>query len=711
MKQFTFILAFFIVTINILLAQNQANIWYFGQFAGLDFNSGTPRVLNNGALNTDEGCATISNAFGQLMFYTDGMTVWNRRHLPMPNGSDLMGNRSSTQSAVAVPKPGNDSIYYLFTVDNYAGPNGFRYSVIDMSRDNGNGVVIDKNILLFAPSTEKVTAVRHWNNTDVWVIAHEWESNAFRSYLVTKDGVSNTPVISNIGSIHEGEPGNTIGYMKVSPDGSKIALAQYKTTRFELFRFNAGTGVVSSPIVLEDSSYVSPYGVEFSPDGRKLYIGNFGSPSRVRQVDVEVYDPDIIKYSVMNISKNRKGLGYGALQVAPDGKIYIAQSNSETIACIRNPNELGMGCKFAEDWINLGDGLSKSGLPTFIQSYYDKCDETTFEFKDFWDTRKLHFTGSAAQKDSVLRLTKTIPATYGAVWYKDKLPVKNGFTTNFKFCMTNGYNDYDDGSLPGADGIAFVIQNLGLNAAGQEGGGIGYANISNSLAIEFDTYKNVLLYDSNGNHIAVFSNSKTMNSSDHGSKANLGTSFKVITMKADSTIYYAKIDLNVKPNTLRVFIDTTDSFGDAVLEVDSVDLSRLLALENGYKAWVGFTSATGTSWENHYLISWDMCPTPVWGITDYQENYNLEIHNIVTAEYPNPFPDKIIINYIFEESSNVNLTIYDIYGRECSELVNEFQNPGEHSIQWDSGNFSSGVYYYVLRIGNKVIKKYFIKVN
>src|SRR5258705_5903534 len=121
---------------HLLHAQKEANIWYFGHYLGLDFNSGTVVPLNDGQTNTIEGVATISNSNGNLLFYTDGITVWNRLHQVMPNGTGLFGNPSSTQSAVIVPKVGDTTRYFVFTVDQVGGPNGLRYSVVNMTLDN-----------------------------------------------------------------------------------------------------------------------------------------------------------------------------------------------------------------------------------------------------------------------------------------------------------------------------------------------------------------------------------------------------------------------------------------------------------------------------------------------------------------------------------------------------------------------------------------------
>src|SRR5438093_166854 len=109
-------LLFLLFSLNFLsqAQPHRSDNWYFGAYAGLNFSSGTPATLTNGALYTTEGCATISDSTGSLLFYTDGVTVWNRYHLMMPNGTNLHGDPSSTQSAIIVAKPGSNTQYYLF---------------------------------------------------------------------------------------------------------------------------------------------------------------------------------------------------------------------------------------------------------------------------------------------------------------------------------------------------------------------------------------------------------------------------------------------------------------------------------------------------------------------------------------------------------------------------------------------------------------------
>ncbi len=112
--------------------------------------NGTLNVVDDGQLSTNEGCSSISDRFGNLLFYSDGTTVWNRNHIVMQNGNGLFGDSSSTQSAIIVPKPDDQNIYYIFTVDNALDGNNFglNYSIIDISLDGGFGAVTEKNINL-----------------------------------------------------------------------------------------------------------------------------------------------------------------------------------------------------------------------------------------------------------------------------------------------------------------------------------------------------------------------------------------------------------------------------------------------------------------------------------------------------------------------------------------------------------------------------------
>lgn len=344
-------------------AQGEANIWYFGQNAGLDFNSGSPVALTNGQLVTDEGCATISNSSGQLLFYTDGITVYNRNHVIMFNGTGLMGHPSSTQSATVVPMPGSSNLYYIFTTDNEHDPNGFRYSIVDINLDGGNGAVTtDKNILVYTPTIENLGITKHGNGQDYWIITHGWNSNNFIAYQLTATGLNLTPVVTPIGQVITGSPTDYVaaGTIKISPSGSKLAFTSVSDIA-QLFDFNNSTGILSNGITLSTEGG-DLYGAAFSPDETLLYISNtFGT---IHQFNLNATDIPNSEITIYN------GDILGQMQVGPDNKIYVAFGSRFYLGVINNPNILGLGCNFQRDGIYLGGKRSKLGLPSFNQSFF-----------------------------------------------------------------------------------------------------------------------------------------------------------------------------------------------------------------------------------------------------------------------------------------------------------------------------------------------------
>ncbi|QZK91542.1 T9SS type B sorting domain-containing protein [Flavobacterium sp. CHNK8] len=362
-KFFVFLLFSFSLSIY---AQGEANIWYFGERAGLDFNSGTPVALTNGKQTTYEGSATISNSAGQLLFYTDGVSVYNKNHLLMENGSDLRGNNTSTQSAIIVKKPKSSTIYYIFTCDAQGSNEGIKYSEVDLSLNGGLGAVTsNKNILLFTPTTEKLTAALNRTGEGVWVITHGYGSNNFYSFFVDNSGVNSIPVISSAGVEVAGAQ-DAIGSMKVAPTGDKLICANLSSLT-ELFNFNNQTGVVSNPRLITNKP--KTYGVEFSQSGKIAYLTT-GSDIP-KKFELNQYDLTAINIPgseinlVTTIYRESSPL---ALQLAPDGKIYVANDLVPYLSAIANPNVLGIGCNFQLKAVDLKGRLSYAGLPQFTPS-------------------------------------------------------------------------------------------------------------------------------------------------------------------------------------------------------------------------------------------------------------------------------------------------------------------------------------------------------
>ena len=365
------ILILFLIAYSSSFSQKHAAHWYFGGNAGIDFNSGNPIALTDSEMYTNEGCATISDYNGNLLFYTDGITVWNKNHETMPNGNDLKGHFSSTNSAIIVPKPDDINKYYIFTVDDLGGVNGLQYSEVNMLLSGGLGNVTSiKNVKLYSPTLEKITAVKHQNDTDWWVLSHKWNSNEFVAHLVTNTGVS-SPIISSLGINVTGDSKNTIGNMKLSPNGRMLAIAHsYQNNKVELFKFNDVTGQLSNPIELTGfDGRFGVYGVEFSPNNKLLYVADSGGS--IYQYQTTLNNSIDIVNSKIEIANSVNGLG--AIQLAPDGKIYTAKENSVTLGAITNPNIIGLTSDYQIDFFSLNNRRSKLGLPPFIQSFFWKA--------------------------------------------------------------------------------------------------------------------------------------------------------------------------------------------------------------------------------------------------------------------------------------------------------------------------------------------------
>jgi gliding motility-associated-like protein len=376
-----FLLIVFSFFFNISQAQKEANNWYFGNYLGLSFTSGSPVLLTDGQIVTDEGVATISDKNGNLLFYTDGIKVWNKLHIVMPNGFGLYGDQSSSQSAIIVPYVDDTTKFFVFTVDAYGNPKGLNYSIVNMALNNGLGDVEIKNVPLITPICEKITAVKHCNGKDIWVIVHKRLSDAFYAYLVTATGVSNTPVISNSGRVIPLQLQLTFGCMKASPDGKKLALA-HNLLGLDLFDFDNSTGVVSNPfdLFLVSENYTQPYGVEFSPDSHYLYVSlfyldliDFDRFDLIAQYDAKLNSQTAVTASKKIISKEQDlTQTYGSLQTGPDGKIYMAQFVQQALSVINSPNLAGTACNFSLNSIVLPNTTTcRLGLPSFIQSYWN----------------------------------------------------------------------------------------------------------------------------------------------------------------------------------------------------------------------------------------------------------------------------------------------------------------------------------------------------
>ncbi|CAN5595003.1 hypothetical protein BH11BAC1_BH11BAC1_05110 [soil metagenome] len=357
-----------------------SNVWLFGDHAGIDFNSGSPVEITNSNMFSFEGCASMCDSSGNLLMYTNGGpvvtaglhgAVWNRFHNEMPNGDldTCSGCNSAKQSSVFVPEPEHPGSYYLFTVGCVEyGNMDLHFSKIDMALDSGLGDLTVKDSLLFGNITETVTAIRHANGTDYWIIVRNW-SGVFYYYLITAQGISGYYWVLPNPSVSGWN-----GYIVGNCEGSKLVVAGFQTYVYD---FDNSTGIISNPVYIDSDSIYGHYGAAFSPSGRFLYLSR---NQKLMQYDLTA--PNVNASGVL-ISN---GWQLAGMALAPDGKIYVARVFGDYLSTINYPDMPDTTCDFVFDSFPLSNE-SRYGLPNFVNTFTGGCqftgqhDLTTLSYK------------------------------------------------------------------------------------------------------------------------------------------------------------------------------------------------------------------------------------------------------------------------------------------------------------------------------------------
>jgi gliding motility-associated-like protein len=451
MKKFATIVLFGLLFPFLLFSQGETSNWYFGNGAGIRFNNdGSVTNAQKSKLETLEGCATISDTFGGLLFYTDGITVYNQKHEIMLNGEALFGDPSSTQSALIVPKPEDPELFIIFTVDTspFEGdPDyGLNYSVVDITEDNGLGAVIQKNVPLLEDCSEKITAViKNCFEQSIWVVTLASQNgtsgvlNTFYAFEVNATGVLNSPVKTTFSNLQIEDPR---GYLKFSPDGTKLAIANFNDGLI-LYDFDVTTGnVTNQQFINIPGVNKNSYGLEFSPNSTLLYvhatneIGGAGNhASSLLQFDITSADIDASLVELDN-----RPIYRGALQQGENGKIYrtITSSYNEGtpyLGVINNPNEVGSAANYIHNAVNLNGKNAMQGLPPFIQSFFGSTDLVKNTNGTTSSTQTL-----CSGEPLVLEADSIPGATY--FWEKDGFPIA---TANTYMYTLNTTSETDSG--------------------------------------------------------------------------------------------------------------------------------------------------------------------------------------------------------------------------------------------------------------------------
>ena len=406
MKKIYLLLSFILFT-TICFAQKHDYVWTLGYDGSYPIWGGINLNFNKNPVDTDYvkrdinfrwNCTSICNKEGKLLFYTNGCKIFNQKHTLTLNGEGLnpglvsdkyckYGNLA-TQGSLFLPHPSDTSLYYLFHLHpEYTKKynlglitDKIYYTLLDVNGDNGNGAVLSKNNIIYEKDTlafGKMTAVRHGNGRDWWIIVPIMLQNRYLKLLFTDKGIAG-PFFQNIGPTNEDDDGT--GQAVFSPDGTKyIHFDRYND--LNIFDFNRCTGELSNPknfllptardSITDGTSKYAVYtvgGVAVAPNSKFLYVT---TETHVFQYDLTVKE---IEKSVELVAEfdgfkhNNNPTRFFLPHIAPDHKIYISCTNSVAyLHVINNPDEKGESCNLTQHSFRLPtlNAFSTPNFPNF----------------------------------------------------------------------------------------------------------------------------------------------------------------------------------------------------------------------------------------------------------------------------------------------------------------------------------------------------------
>jgi len=446
------ILALMVMVSSVAGAQNRTNVWE------LSYTFGTaPKCeLNyvNGIMDTNsvyrvmsftDANASICDTAGNLLFYSNGLTVGNRNYDTLQNAVNFNPGGATDnyepnglgicQPLLILPDPGNSERYYLFHESgeyfmayntNELQPLHLSYSVIDMNLDGGLGGIVDslKNKYAIEDTLLNggLTAVKHANGRDWWIIAHRFYTDKYYKLLLTPQGLLG-PFEQTIGS-------NLMYDICVqatfSPDGSKYCISNHLGW-FDYMDFDRCSGEFSNAISVYslDSFF---WGSSFSPNSRFIYAS-----SKTNLYQYDTWDTNMIA-DVVHIAVWDSFYQYGLPvlffmhQLAPDGKIYLSPwSGLQYLNVINSPDSFGLACNFTPHSYLLTHFGFTFNIPSFPN--YDlgaligsPCDTLSIPLQTFQpQTPTFHFSPNPASSyinivyTTEHNATLTLTNTYGII--------------------------------------------------------------------------------------------------------------------------------------------------------------------------------------------------------------------------------------------------------------------------------------------------------
>lgn len=349
-------------------------------------------------IDFDIQSATISSPSGELLLYSAGCSVFDRagNELLPPAPVDL-GYCAFGQGWLFLPWPGDTTkviglVLRFESTGELYGPALHSYT-FDMGLNGGLGGIVPGSFQLIMDSlTWRLTAIPHSNGVDYWAIVHQDSNDAFVAFRITPGGVDPDPVISHTGLVLPMETGplsfrGKIGPLVASSNGSRLAMLVHRIfdpgapLDLELLQFDPSSGIVQFLANLPPFGLSNYSGVEFSPDGSKMYVrvSRYLSDSialdTLFQYDISLPDAASILQSrfVVVADTTRPQTGSGGpgipLCLGPDGKIHVLWGREPYLSTIHHPDQSGTACGFVRDDVALPDTVNT--LPNLCKRYHD----------------------------------------------------------------------------------------------------------------------------------------------------------------------------------------------------------------------------------------------------------------------------------------------------------------------------------------------------
>lgn len=406
------IFGFYLISLAVSAQRNA--IWVFGDHASWDFNSGAPQVFDSTAIKIIDTTAvygsSICDTSGLLLFYTDGFKVWNRKHVEIPKYQYRWPWTDYVVSLIC-PYLDNDSLFYIFGVSKTSYSNRLQAITINAKANHENGAIVypvypvdstNYYEVLMNDASMFVAGTHHCNKEDIWIVGHS--GNQLQSFLVSKDGIKKTPVISTFPESILPSVLFENGNLKFSPSGEKLLFPLIKKNSVIIFDFNTATGVFSNPITfkLPEGKHLSD--AEFSPDGNIVYFGQYTKYGDLRyhtianiNLNLPTLSETTSSYYILNAnfpdksnwcSRSNCYIMTRTLSLAPDEKIYFSMmevtgtdpGRDSKAGVIQYPNELGMKSILERSKVNVGRQYKQINY-NYIRSFSYTSKENGIQYK------------------------------------------------------------------------------------------------------------------------------------------------------------------------------------------------------------------------------------------------------------------------------------------------------------------------------------------